>query len=188
MLKVDGSTPLRSRERVLLSRLTRECTQDVARRIIVPLITKSSPVSLRVLDWTVVNWSKKHNVVCTSSVTGEVVNIHRAYLNTLSFWKRKLFDPFRRRSRIALAFDGREYETTLGQVNFAVFLHVTGIYAYVLRNVEDIEEDMNRASMQHKCERRAATLSGGKPKRHGLTREPRSKGVVYRAPCNVRTG
>ena len=185
MLRIDPGVNLISREKTLLSRLLRECTPDIARGIIVPLITKRSPVSLRVLDWTVVNWSKKHNVVCVSPVTGENVNVHRVYLNTLSFWKRKLFDPFRRRSRIILSFEGEEYETTLGQINFAVFLHITGIYAYVLRNVKSIEEDMNRSSTMHKQERRAAAQSGKAIKRKGLTREPKTKGVVYRTPCRV---
>ena len=67
-------------------------TQDAARNILIPLITKQSPVSLRVMDWTIVNWSKKHNVVCVSPVTGEIVNIFHAYTNTLAVWKRKLFD------------------------------------------------------------------------------------------------
>ena len=170
---------------MLLARLRREYTADVARTVLIPLLTKRSPVSLRVLDWTVVNWSKKHNVVCVSPHTGESVNISQAYANTLGFWKRRLFDPFRRRQRIVLRADDGEYETTLGQANFALFLHVTGIYAYVLQNVDAIEDDMNRSSLRHKRERGDALRRGAPVKRCGLVRDPGAKGVVYLQPCHV---
>ena len=180
-------TELNTRERSLLRHLQREYTPEIARTILLPLLRKESPISLRVLDWTVVNWSPKHNVVCASPVSGELVNVALAYASALSFWKRRLFDPFRRRARLHIRVDGERYETTLGQVNFTLFLHRT-VYAYVLRHVQAIEDDMNRASAKHKRERRDAVRSGMPCKRGKLATRPGYRSVAYVAPSHVRVG
>jgi len=160
----DRST-LSRKEAMLLERLEREYTTQVLREALLPL--QANVVSLRSLDWAVVNWSKKHNVICTSSVPGQMTNVHQVYRTTLSFWKRRLFDPFRRRRRIHVNIDGVEYKTTLGQANFALWGYKTGILAYVLRHIDDIEHDMHRASKKQK-ERQAT--SGG-----SVNRKPRAK-------------
>ena len=99
---VDGAARLSARERALLRHLEREYTPELVREVLRPLVTQTSPVSLRALDWAVVNWSKQHNVVCSSRVPGEMTNVHHSYRTTLAYWKRKLFDPFRRRARVGV--------------------------------------------------------------------------------------
>lgn len=174
------------RERGLLRRLQREYTPDVARRVLVPLLTQTSPVSLRALDWAVVNWSKQHNVVCSSLVPGETTNVHHAYRNALHFWKRRLFDPFRRRTRIEMTVDGEVYETTLGQANFALWTYQTGVLAYVLSHIGDIEENMNQVSQRQKRMKRDDVRTGTKRKRRELTPGGGTVCVAYRAPVRVR--
>ena len=186
--KVDSERVLTSRETCLLSFLKRQYTNDVARSVLVPLITQKSPVSLRALDWAVVNWSKKHNIVCSSKTPGEKTNIHNAYRTTLSYWKRRLFDPFRRRKRIEIQVDGETYETTLGQCNFALWTHETGVYSYVLSHVDAIEADMNYVSQRQKRARKEAVQKGEKRKRRELTASSNSRCVAYIAPVRVSFG
>ena len=173
------------KERMLLERLEREYTPQILRDVLLPLVTQTSPVSLRALDWAVVNWSKKHNVICSSTVPGRMTNIHHEYVTTLSFWKRLLFDPFRRRSRISVHIDGVVYETTLGQANFALWTYKTGVFAYVLAHLDDIEDDMNRVSRRQKKERSDAAKRGVRRKRSPLTRSADSCCVAYAAPSVV---
>lgn len=116
---------LSRRELLLLRRLENEYTPALLRDVLKPLITQTSPVSLRALDWCVTNWAKQHNVVCSGAVPGAITNVHHAYRTTLAFWKRKLFDPFRRRLRVAVRIDGEVHETTLGQANFALWSYTT---------------------------------------------------------------
>lgn len=176
---------LTSRERSLLARLQREYTPDIAERVLRPLLTQESPVSLRALDWAVVNWSKQHNVVCASLVPGEMTNVHHAYREALSHWKRKLFDPFRRRLRIGVRIGEEVHETTLGQANFALWCYRTGTLAYVLGHVDLIEADMNRVSQKQKRERKEAARTGSKRRRQELTLGQGTVCVAYRAPTKV---
>ena len=184
MFVVDRLT-LSRRERVLLDRLEREYTPAISRDVLEPLLTRSSPVSLRALDWAVVNWSKQHNVVCSSTIPGQMTNIHYAYRNTLSYWKRRLFDPFRRRSRIQVKIGSGVYDTTLGQANFALWTYQTGVLSYVLTHIDLIEADMNRVSKRHKKERADAAKRGVRRKRSELTKGHNVSCVAYPAPIRV---
>lgn len=185
MFRLPDGVCLSGKEKTLLHRLNNAYTEDVARNVLVPLIEQTCPVSLRALDWTVVNWSKQHNVVCSSSVPGEMTNIHHAYHSALAYWKRKLFDPFRRRTRIVLHLEGREWETTLGQANFALFTYETGILSYAIANVDAIEEDMNRVSKRQKFERFDAERRGVTRTRRELTKGRPSMCFAYDAPVRV---
>lgn len=185
MFDVEDSI-LSTRELTLLKYLNTEYTPEVARQVLLPLITQTSPVSLRALDWAVVNWSKQHNVVCSSRVPGEMTNINHTYKMALNHWKRKLFDPFRRRLRVSIVVDGEAYETTLGQANFALWTYKTGILAYVLGHIEAIESHMNHASQHQKSVRREALRMGVKRKRRELTPSVGTTCVAYRHPIRVR--
>lgn len=184
LFQVDRST-LQRRELTLLLRLERDYTTQLVKDVLLPLVTQSSPVSLRALDWAVTNWSKQHNIVCSSSVPGQLTNVHHSYRTTLGFWKRKLFDPFRRRNRVTICVDDVEYETTLGQANFALWAYHSGVLAYVLGHIEAIEEHMNTAAHKHKRERREAAKRGVRPKRSELTSAPGSMCVAFATPCRV---
>ena len=170
-----------ARERHLVKRLQKECTEDVLRRVFVPMIDNRSCVSLRAIDWAVVNWSKKHNVMC-QSLSGELMNVHQSYKAMLARWKRRYFDPFRRRERVYVSVDGQEHETTLGQLNFAVWLYVSGVYAYVHRHIEDIERDMLEVTQSHKRNKLP------RHKRTELTKTPKGVCVAFLAPHRVTFG
>lgn len=173
------------RDLSLLKILQTEYTDRIAQDVLVPLITQESPVSLRVLDWCVTNWSKQHNVVCTSQVPGQYTNIHHSYRNMLATWKRRCFDPFRRRNRITIEVGGKEYETTLGQANFALWAYNTGTLAYVINHAAEIEEDQNCVSKVQRAQRKRAEQSGLVRRRTELTAAPRSLCVAYLMPCEV---
>ena len=168
------------RQKMLHRRLEREYTEGMLESVLLPLVTQTSLVALRALDWAVVNWSKKYNVICSSSIPGQMTNIHNSYRTTLSFWKRRLFDPFRRRSRIKVRIGGKEYETTLGQANFALWTYKTGVLSYVLNHIESIESHMNSVSK----EQRGKRDSKGR-RRTQLTRPGGTVCVACRTPSIV---
>tara|TARA_B110001452_G_scaffold130958_1_gene108779 strand:+ start:10523 stop:11122 length:600 start_codon:yes stop_codon:yes gene_type:complete len=186
VFRVSDPSTLCGRELTLLQLLEREYTLEVAQTVLMPLMTQTSPISLRALDWAVVNWSKQHNIVCTSIVPGQMTNIHHSYRSALKYWKRRLFDPFRRRSRVTVTIEGNEFETTLGQANFALWSYKTGVLNYVSTNIEAIESDMNHVSQRQKRLRRDAKRDGYVHKRHELTQRNTSLCVAYRAPQCIR--
>ena len=184
-MRFECSAPLTSRERYLMALLEREYDDEIARTVLRPLLTQHSPVSLRTIDWCVTNWAKQHNVVCAAHGTGNPTNIHHSYRSMLNFWKRRLFDPFRRRTRCTVLIDGTRHETTLGQANFALFIYRSGILSYVLGHVDEIERDMNAVSQSQKRKRREALHQGVRRQRKELTSTPRSMCVAYMAPIHV---
>lgn len=60
--------------------------------------SQGSYPSLRILDWLVTNFSKKHNVVFEHN--GKEVSVHLAYKQQLRAFSKRAFDPFCRRGRI----------------------------------------------------------------------------------------
>lgn len=164
-----------------MKKLEREYTDTIASEILLPMIMQTSPVSLRALDWAVVNWSKEHNVVCSSPIAGQMTNVHHSYRTTLAFWKRRLFDPFRRRTRIQVRIGDDWYETTLGQANFAMWCYTTGTFAYVLGHLTSIEASMNEVARRQKRERRNEKLCGVRKRRSELTPSARAICVAYPA-------
>ena len=181
---MDPAT-LGRRERLLLAHLERAYTPCIAEDVLKPLLTQSSTVSLRALDWAVTNWAKEHNVVCTA-VTGGTTNVHHAYLSALSHWKRRLFDPFRRRDRVQVRIGGELLETTLGQANYALWCYQTGVLSYVMGHRDEIEAHMNAAAQRQKRERREAIGRGERLKRAELTLAPAHMCVAYIAPREVQ--
>ena len=180
--------PLRtSKEALLLRRLNQEYNADLLTYILLPFVKKTCPASLRLLDWAVVNWSKKHHIICSSLQPGRMTNVHTSYRKTLYFWKRKLFDPFRRGKRVFVVIDGEERETTLGQANFALWMHKTGILSYILLNIQSIEADMNEVSRSYRSKKKEqkSKEGGNKVKRGELTLPSESNILVYHSHCTV---
>lgn len=90
---------------------------------ILPIIYKSSHISLRLIDWFVTNYSKRYNVVLSKQNdihnNSEYFNVYSSYRSQLKAFKKIQFDPFRRRERIDFYYkEGEFIETTIGQLNF----------------------------------------------------------------------
>lgn len=143
--------PLSAKQVLMLRHLLPELTDDFLRTRVVPILTKQSAVSLRALDWAVVNYCKKWGVSIEHNQ--EIVDIYDAYINALNHWRRRNFDPFRRRTRVFFSVDDNEYETTCGQLHFLSWASKTGVYDYVAANIDAIERDMSETNSRVREER-----------------------------------
>jgi hypothetical protein len=103
------------------------------------VILNNSNISLRVIDWFVTNYSKKHNTEIKYGSTN--INIYMSYKSQLKSYSKKYFDPFCRRNRINF----NQISTTLGQLNFFKWASSNGIIDYVIDNYNHIEDDMNQS-------------------------------------------
>lgn len=135
MFEVDF--PLNGPQRMLLASLERVYTAEMVALIVSPTLVHES-VSLRLLDWLVTNYSKKNRSVCVDG-DGRVRNIHFEYRSALHAYRRRNFDPFRRRQRIR----AHGVETTIGQLNFLQWAHKCGVLAFASENIATIEADMS---------------------------------------------
>ena len=112
---------------------------------IIPVVEGTSNVSLRLIDWFVTNYSKKHNIVITKEVNKNILhfNVYLSYRSQLKAYSKQLFDPFRRRDRITFMYENdKSIETTIGQLNFFRWVIQNDILGYINTNLNNIEKDM----------------------------------------------
>ena len=109
---------------------------------LLPIIEGSSKISLRILDWFVTNYSKKHGVAY--SIGDKRFMVYISYKAQLKAYQKKNFDPFCRRERIKfIVHGGKEVITTVGQLNFFRWAIENRIVKYIGDHYNDIEKDMN---------------------------------------------
>jgi hypothetical protein len=154
---------------------------EVCFSVLIPMVTQTFEISLRLLDWFLVNWSKKHKIVTRTPDGVEVINIYSTYKDHLRHYRRRLFDPFRRRERIYFAHSesGDVLNTTVGQLNFIFWALKYGILECCRKNIDSIENDMVTMLADSKKRRLEEKRNGKKRKRTELTQAPRNKCHVY---------
>lgn len=112
----------------------------------IKIINGTSPISLRIVDWFVTNYSKKNYIVymITKDEKLEKVNVYNDYKLKLKAYSKKKFDPFCRWDRINVPYkDDKFIQTTLGQLNFFKWTIENNILEYIETNYKMIENDMN---------------------------------------------
>jgi hypothetical protein len=115
---------------------------------IMPILEGKSSISLRLIDWFVTNFAKKHNVSYVLNQRQFLVYFH--YKRELKAYSKRLFDPFCRRERIMFQARGHEpFVTTVGQLNFFRWALEKDIIGYIQNNLEAIEKDMNTSMREH---------------------------------------
>ena len=116
---------------------------------LLPIVQGCSKISLRILDWFVTNYCKKHNIIIQNE--DKKIIVHLDYKNQLKAYSKKQFDPFCRRSRINFIYgEGDELLTTVGQLNFFRWTIENQLIDYIEENLEDIEIDMNSSIKSNK--------------------------------------
>lgn len=107
------------------------------------LLTDKYKLSLRIIDWFVTNYSKKHNIVINKRNSNKPFIVFLEYKSQLKAYSKKQFDPFCRRTRINFECgNGNHFETTIGQLNFFRWAIEHGIIEYIIHHYAAIEEDM----------------------------------------------
>jgi hypothetical protein len=112
------------------------------------VINGTTNISLRIMDWFVTNYSKKHYTVY--DIEGGVspakrFKVYVDYKLKLRAYSKKRFDPFCRWERINVPHkNGTTYiQTTLGQLNFFKWAIENQVLRYIHENYSVIESDMN---------------------------------------------
>lgn len=136
---------------------------------ILPFLTGTAPVSLRVVEWFVTNYSKKFNVAYTLEDRQFIVYFQ--YKRELKAYSKRLFDPFCRRERIRFVIRGAPpiEETTVGQLNFFRWAIENGVLAYILEHATAIETDMNKSFREHYSKAPEAKTPTGRRKRKEMS-------------------
>jgi|TARA_B110000211_G_C14023699_1_gene528829 hypothetical protein len=111
------------------------------------IFKETSPISLRVIDWFVTNYSKKNKItfiINNNFYKNKLFNVYDEYKQQLKGYSKKQFDPFCRRERIKFCYNENNHIlTTVGQLNFFRWANENKIIEYIKNNLKDIETDMN---------------------------------------------
>lgn len=136
---------------------------------ITPFLNGSAPVSLRVVEWFVTNYSKKFNV--SYPLDGKQFIVHFQYKRELKAYSKRLFDPFCRRDRISFEATGAPTieETTVGQLNFFRWAIEKGVLSYILEHATAIEHDMNTSFREHYSKEPEAKTPTGRRRRKEMS-------------------
>ena len=129
---------------LLMQSLSKFYADDKNINTLLPIVQGCSKISLRVLDWFVTNYCKKHNTVIQNEETQKKLIVHLDYKNQLKAYSKRSFDPFCRRERINFIYGkGCELLTTVGQLNFFRWAIENNIINFISERLDEIENDMN---------------------------------------------
>ena len=107
------------------------------------VINGVSRISLRIVDWFVTNYAKKHYTVYEVK-DNQRFKVYIDYKLNLKAYSKRRFDPFCRWQRITIPYDEDKYiQTTIGQLNFFKWALENDVIKYIENNYSDIEMDMN---------------------------------------------
>lgn len=130
------------------------------------LVDKSAPISLRVIDWFVTNYSREHDIkyltVSPDDGHKRMFNVHESYKVQLKAYSKRQFDPFCRRQRILFHYETRQnnkrevqqIRTTIGQLNFFRWAIGNKVIDYIENHVDKIEEAMRQFVRTQREEKR----------------------------------
>jgi len=109
---------------------------------VIELLQGTATISLRLIDWFVTNYAKRHNIGYV--LDGQEFMVYMSYKSQLKAYSKKLFDPFCRRERIMFSLPGVEaFVTTVGKLNFFRWAIEKNIIEYLKKNQEVVETEMN---------------------------------------------
>lgn len=135
-----------SQEELLMGNLITFFSQPYNLNQLLPILDGTSPLSLRVLDWFVTNYSKQYDIIYNIKKGDNVrqFTAHGHYKAMLKGYTKKRFDPFCRKKRVFLEYGtNQEVETTVGQLNFFKWAIENKVLDYVQANLQTIVDDMN---------------------------------------------
>jgi len=153
-------------------------------RQLLSILNNEKNISLRSVDWFITNYSKKYNIYYNiykdendimllnendKTKLYSTINVFHSYKSQLRAYSKKRFDPFCRRNRIKFLCQGKEIDTTIGQLNFFKWAINNLIVNYISIHKDDIEVDMNSCLKEMKLQGSIMKKQGKRKKRQELS-------------------
>ena len=150
------SIQISSQENMLIRSLEKFYLKEENINIILPIINGESNISMRLIDYFVTNYSKKHRVTYNLEDNGTKIlfNVYSSYKSQLKAYNKKYFDPFSRGNRIPFFLPNDCIITTIRQLNFFKWFISKNIINYVSKNLSSIENDLNNLKNLNKKDKK----------------------------------
>lgn len=150
----------------VLNNFYSQCSRDEV-NMIIQIIDGNHLISLRFLDWFVTRYCYlyKLSIPINNLYNKEqIFNINISYKAQLKSFKKRYFDPFRRKNKFNYWFEKHNLNilTTLGQLNFFRWALSFDIIKYVEENFNNINNKMSHVNSyfkKHMIESNSMTLT-----------------------------
>lgn len=138
-------------------------------KTMIDIVEGDSKISLRLMDWFITRYSNKYKIRYQiddeddNPGVDKLFNVHISYKAQLKSYKKKYFDPFRRRKKFKYYFDKEKsliLHTTIGQLNFFKWAFTNDVVKYISLNYNAISKAMistNKIDKTKKIERKTKT-------------------------------
>lgn len=138
----------------VLNNFFNQCKIDEI-KMIIEMIDGNHIISLRFLDWFVTRYCYLYKLSIPIDNTynkEQVANINISYKAQLKSFKKKYFDPFRRKKKFFYCFGKHELNilTTLGQLNFFRWALSFDIIKYTESNLKNISSKISHVNSYFK--------------------------------------
>lgn len=110
-------------------------------KVFVDILQNNSNISIRLIDYFVTKYSKKHKI--SYKIDDIIFNVSQSYKQQLKQYQKKYFDPFARGTRIPYFFMNDCIITTIRQLNFFKWFISKKVLDYIIINKDAVELDMN---------------------------------------------
>lgn len=147
-IKQDIITTLTKKELYyykMVNRYYKSCDKSLIDKML-QIINGESNISLRILDWFVTRYASKYKICFGTVIDDSLFNVHISYKAQLKSYKKRYFDPFRRRKKFYYNYDctdkTKTFLTTIGQLNFFYWALSNNIIDYVEKNIDQITKIM----------------------------------------------
>ena len=134
---------IKEKEKITAKELVRFYNKDKLEKI-KPIINQEDDISLRLIDWTLTNYAKKH-CIKYQLTNGRIIDVHQSYKNFMTSYRRNiLFDLFRRGKCSKVIYGNQKLSLLTGikQLNSFRFILEIELVDYIRKNKEKIETDM----------------------------------------------
>jgi hypothetical protein len=139
------------------------------------IIDQNSVISLRILDWFITNYSKKHRTIINNKI-----DVYQNYKLQLKSFSKRQFDPFCRKNKIIFYYNDTEYiETSCGQLCFFRWCFENDILNYVKGNLSIIEQDMKNSLKSKKNKKEEESCQKRQPLSISASRSVSKQTVKY---------
>ena len=141
------------------------------------IIDQNSIISLRILDWFITNYSKKHRTIINNERGS--IDVYQNYKLQLKSFSKRHFDPFCRKNKIIFYYNDTDYiETSCGQLCFFRWCFENDILTYVKANLSTIEQDMKN-SLKSKKSKKSDSAQKRQPLSISASRSVSKTNVKY---------
>lgn len=165
---------IQSKDQLVLHRLSTFYSNESVLNRVKNILNADSTISLRLIDWLVTNYAKKHNISYMTKDNRHVI-VYLAYKAHLKAYSKKMFDPFCRWKRIQ--FLGMN--TTVGQLSFFEWAIQDEVLDYLEAHYEEVQKDMDD------CSTTIQPKDGERRKRHELSRSATKSVCMHNIPVTV---